>query len=347
MIPTVRATKRWLPRRPLEGIHSIKTKWSIVIVAAVAVTALVSQIGIELGWPAWLRPIVAASLALTMVQFLAKGMTRPLRQMAVAAATMAEGRAVDPIQAPSNDEVGRLASAFNSMAADLAEVDRHQREFIANASHELRTPVAALRSTLENLVDGVGEPDARSLQVMLTHAEHLGNLVTQLLDLSRLDALDHLERPEIIELGDLLHAVAARVRLSAPDISIAVNSAIDLPVAGDPTRLNQLFTNLLTNAIRFSPPGHPVTLTARSSATTEGQRLVRVAVSDAGPGVPDDSKALVFERFWQDDRPSQDRGGAGLGLAIAKRIVETHHGMITIADRSPAGTSVIVEFPRA
>ncbi|MEZ5229263.1 MAG: HAMP domain-containing sensor histidine kinase [Acidimicrobiales bacterium] len=269
-----------------------------------------------------------------------------MRQMAVAANDMAERRPVDPIDVTGADEVGRLAEAFNSMTTDLAEADRRQREFIANASHELRTPVAALRGTLENLADGVGRPDAKTIAVLLHHAEHLGDLVTQLLDLSRLDALDGIERPERIDLGDLLHDVAGRTRLVTPDTTVDLKTAIDLPVHGDAARLAQLFTNLLTNAVRFSPDGAPVTITACS--TSDDDRRIRVSVSDTGPGIPDDRKAMVFERFWQDDRPpSGQRGGAGLGLAIAKRIVETHRGTIQITDRSPAGTTVIVELPRA
>ncbi len=333
--------------RPLARVGSIKTKWSIVIVAAVAVTAGVSQIGLQLGWPSWLRPVVAATLALAMVQFLAKGMTRPLRQMAVAAAAMAEGRKVDPIVTTSRDEVGRLAVAFNSMAAEVGKVDRLQREFIANASHELRTPVAALHSTLENLVDGVGQPDADTLGVMLAHAEHLGDLVRQLLDLSRLDALDTMERPEPIYIGDLLQEVTSRARLMSPGSVIEVKSAVDLPVLGDATRLHQLFTNLIANALRFSPPGAPVVVTACSpvAPAVGAPRTVRVSINDAGPGIPEDRKTKVFERFWQDDRPHAD-GGSGLGLAIAKRIVDTHGGYIAINDRHPTGTSVIVELPR-
>ena len=126
--------------RPLDRIRSIKTKMSIVIVAAVAVTAATSTIGFRLGVPLLLGPIISASLALAMVQFLAHGMTRPLRAMANAAPSMARGDYSLRVHTTSVDEVGRLADAFNHMAAELAETDRQRRDLVANVSHELRTP---------------------------------------------------------------------------------------------------------------------------------------------------------------------------------------------------------------
>lgn len=341
--------------RPLARVTSIKAKWSIVIVTAVAITALMSQIGVQLGWPVWLRPMVAAALALTMVQFLAKGMTYPLRQMAAASGTMRNRRPIEPIEVTGNDEIGQLAHAFNSMARDLTEADRHQREFIANASHELRTPVAALRSTLENLVDGVGTPDHRTLASMLAQAEHLGDLVTQLLDLSRLDTPGGSSSRETVDAGDLLHRVADRFALHHPEVPVEVRSALGLRLDADPVRIEQLFTNLVSNAVRFTPPGEFVSVVAAANTAPNGNPTVRVAVSDFGPGIPDDLKDQVFRRFWQAE-PSRSlggsghgvtsTGGAGLGLSIVKRIVETHDGSIEILDRAPTGTVMVVEFPR-
>jgi len=205
--------------RPLDPIPSIKTKWSIVIVAAVAVTALMSLIGASLGFPVWIRPVIAGAFALLMVQFLAHGMTYPLRQMASSAKAMARGDYSQRVEVSATDEVGQLADAFNQMAADLADADRQQKEFIANASHELRTPVAALQGTLENLVDGVGTPDGATLQRMLA------------------------------------------------------------------------------------------------------------------------------QRFWQADGTPTGGGGAGLGLAISKRIVDQHNGEILITDNQPHGACVVVSLP--
>lgn len=336
--------------RPLEPVRSIKLKWSIVIVAAVGVTALMSQIGFHLGWPVWLRPLIAGALALLMVQFLAHGTTYPLRQMSRAAEAMARGEYGSRVAETGNDEVGQLARTFNQMAAELAEVDRTQKEFIANASHELRTPVAALRSTLENLVDGVGEPNHETLERMLAQAEHLSRLVSQLLDLSRLEASSAQLSADHIDIGDLLHSLAGEARLTNPTALIDVKAPLGLRIEGDEQRLRQVFTNIIGNAIRFSPLGSPVTIVA-SKTGSEHQSVARVSIRDLGPGIATEDRHKVFERFWQlDGATTTGGGGAGLGLAISRRIVEQHHGDIEITggpNDDPPGTCMVVTLPRA
>ena len=221
---------------PLDRVGSIKTKWSIVIVAAVAVTAAVSQIGYYLGWPVWVRPIISGALALVAVQFLAHGMTDPLRQMARGAGEMAKGDYHRRVSVTSNDEVGQLADSFNRMAAELAEVDRSQKEFVANASHELRTPVAALRSHIENLVDHVSEPDPETLATMLAQAEHLSKLVGQLLDLGRLESTVADGPGELVAVGVLLKQVVDEAELLHPASSISLNTSGPLGVLADEGR---------------------------------------------------------------------------------------------------------------
>lgn len=334
-------TKR-LPRSPLHRFGSLKTKLSILIVAAVAITALTSQIGFWLGWPVWIRPIVSAAAALLMVQFLARGITRPLRSMESAATAMARGDYSRRVGINSRDEVGRLAQSFNLMAADLAETDRQRKEFVANASHELRTPVAALRSTLENLVDGVGQPDDRTLRRMLARAEHLSDLVGQLLDLSRLDSEHELRVTDVVDLGDLLHDVAEEVMVVHPLVPVEIRSPVALRVEADAARLRQVFVNIIGNAARFSHPGEPVIVTATQNNGSAG-----VAIRDTGPGIPAGERSKVFERFWQADGLTRTgSGGAGLGLAISKQIVDQHGGVIEISENRPAGACFVVTIPR-
>ena len=326
--------------RPLDPVPSIKAKWSIVIVVAVAVTALMSQIGLRFGWPVWLRPVVAGALALLMVQFLAHGMTYPLRQMAASAKAMARGDYSQRVVVTAKDEVGQLADAFDQMATELADVDRRQKEFIANASHELRTPVAALQGTLENLVDGVGTPNRATLGRMLAQSEHLGRLVNQLLDLSRLEAgADRLSKEEL-DLGDLLHELARDFRLTHPTSQIDVKAPLGLRTIGDREQVTRVLTNVIGNALRFSPIGAPVTVVA---SRLNGS--VRMAVRDSGPGIPVEQRGKVFERFWQADGTPTGGGGAGLGLAISKAIVDRHGGEILIIDNQPTGACVVVTLP--
>ncbi len=328
--------------RPLEQIPSIKVKLSILIVAAVAMTATTSQIGFWLGWPVWIRPIVSGAAALLMVQFLARGMTQPLRWMAEAATAMAEGNYSRRVNDAAADEVGDLARSFNAMAAELAETDRQRKEFVANASHELRTPVAALRSMLENLVDGVGQPDTDTLNRMLARAEHMSTLVGQLLDLSRLDSGLGLDNVRPVDLGDLLHEVAEEVMTTHPRSSVIVRSPMGLRIDGHPDRLRQVFVNVVGNAARFSHPGEPVLVTATQHDGSAG-----VAIRDTGPGIPAEERHKVFERFWQAGGTARTGGGgAGLGLAISKQIVDQHGGTIELSENKPTGACFVVTLPR-
>ena len=328
-------------RRPLEGIASIKQKLSILIVAAVAMTAVASQIGVWLGWPVWIRPIVAGAAALLMVQFLARGLTKPLRTMAEATTAMARGDYTRRVETTGRDEVALLARSFNAMSSELAETDRLRKEFVANASHELRTPVAALRSTLENLVDGVGRPDQETLARMLARAEHLSNLVGQLLDLSRLDSGVETEPLAQVDLGHLLNDVVGEVAEAHPGVDIQIRTPIDVEIEARPGRLRQVFVNIIGNAARFSDRGEPVLVTV----TQDGDRA-GVTVRDTGPGIPKAEHGRVFERFWQADGTRTGSGGAGLGLAISKQVIDQHGGTIEVSANKPNGACFVITLPR-
>jgi signal transduction histidine kinase len=238
--------------------------------------------------------------------------------------------------------VGELARAFNGMATQLAEVDRVRRELVANVSHELRTPITALQAVLENIVDGVEPADPEVLRTMLRQVERLGTLVAQLLDLSRLESgAVPLQRCSFA-LGPLLDDVAGETRLRTTDVEVAVT--VDPPGAsaeGDPERVHQVVANLLDNAVRYSPAGGTVELRGR-----RGRNSVTIEVSDDGPGIPEQDLARVFERFYRADAArSSTGGGAGLGLAIARWIVDLHGGQIRAERREPHGCRMVVVLP--
>lgn len=330
--------------RPLDPLPSIKLKLGVAIVVAVGVGSTAGAVGVRWGLPALLGPVIATALALLLVQLLARGMTSPLREMVSATKAMARGDYQRRVTATSRDEVGELARAFNVMATELAEVDRLRTDLVANVSHELRTPIGALRAQLENIVDGVQPADERTLRTMLAQAERLGRLVSQLLDLSRLEAGTLPLHRETFRVRDVLDAAAAELRLHAPHVEFVVDvSPSDLSVDADPERLHQVVFNLLENAARFSPPGRPVRLEAQPEAAA-----VRVAVVDQGPGIPEGDRERIFERFHRGD-PARavDGGGAGLGLAITKWIVELHGGRIRAEDIEPAGCRMVVTIPRS
>ena len=330
--------------RPLDRIPSIKRKLGVAIVAAVAVSSLVSTAGDPLGVPLLLRPVIAGAIALAMVQVLARGMTSPLREMAAAARAMARGEHGRRVTATSRDEVGELARAFNAMAADLEEVDRIRRDLVANVSHELRTPITALQAGLENLVDGVEAADPAAFRTMLRQVERLGRLVTQLLDLSRLESGTVPLQRRPFDVRRLLDEAADECRLHAPATRVEVSVEPEgLTVDGDPERVHQVVANLLENAVRHSPPGAAVEVRA---AGGKGSGTVRLEVADAGPGIPEAEAGRVFERFYRADAArTSTGGGAGLGLAIAHWIVDLHGGTIRPERREPRGCRMVVELP--
>jgi signal transduction histidine kinase len=329
--------------RPLDALPSVKIRFGIVIVAAVAVTIAVVVLGVKAGLPLLLCGLAAAVLALGMVQFLARGMTSPLRQMAAAATAMARGDYGRRVQASSRDEVGDLARAFNAMAAELAEVDRVRRDLIANVSHELRTPITALQAILENTLDGVETPDRKSLETMLSQVERLGRLVSQLLDLSRLESGVVPLQLEVMPARSFLDDVLRDARLhTREDIELDASvEPADLLLRADQERMHQVVWNLVANAIRHSPPDGRVTVVARANG---GGSIIEV--SDEGPGIPEAERARVFERFYRSDaaRAARD-GGSGLGLAIARWIVDLHGGEIHAAANEPHGCRMIVALP--
>jgi signal transduction histidine kinase len=325
--------------RPLDRLSSIKVKLGVVIVAGVLVSDVTAVAAVKRDVPLIPAAIGAALLALLFVQVLARGLTAPLREMARAARAMARGEYGVRVSSGGRDEVGELARAFNAMSAELAETDRQRRDLVANVSHELRTPLAALRAKLENVADGVEPADPETLRTMLAQTERLGRLVTQLLDLSKLESSGVVLERRPFAVVEVLEQAAREARLHAPDgVTIAVDAPGDVVVDGDPERIHQVVANLVENAVRHSPPDGCVRLT--------GGPGPRIEVRDEGPGIPAGEEERVFERFYRADASRTGTGGgAGLGLSIARWIVDLHGGTIRAERAEPHGTRMVVELP--
>ena len=327
--------------RPLDRLRSIKFKLGVLVFASVSVSSLVLWYGLVLldWWPRYTLP-VAVLVALAVTQVLAHGMTSPLRSMTAAAAAMARGDYSRRVTATSRDEVGELARAFNRMAADLEANDLQRRELIANVSHELRTPISTLQAVLENLVDGVADPDSRTLSAALDQTERLGRLVRELLDLSRVDAGTQPLRREDVPLGKALEAALTEAAMTPRSVRFDLEVfPPDAVVWVDPGRLHQVMANLLANAARHSPAGG--TVRVRASVTGTGLHL---EVADDGPGIPPAERERVFERFHRGGDTADGTGGTGLGLAIARWAVSLHGGQIAVAD-SPTGCRFVIDLP--
>ncbi|MDI6710194.1 MAG: ATP-binding protein [Bacillota bacterium] len=253
--------------------------------------------------------------------------------------------------APFLDEQGRVEGAV-AVIRDVTEqrrVEAMRREFVANVSHELRTPLTSLQGVLEAIQDGMLEdPGERERYVALAHREtlRLRRLIDDLLDLSRLQHGKASWEINAIDLADLSHRVAVQLRPYADkrQVGIDVEAPADLPPAlGNEDRTAQVLTNLLENAIRFSPPGGRVTVTV---ADQEDRLLVQVA--DQGPGIPAKDLPHIWERFYRVEKSrARDFGGTGLGLAIARQIVEAQGGEVNVKSKPGEGSVFSFTIPAA
>jgi len=297
-------------------------------------------------WQFLLAGAIAAAIALVLARWLARGMTQPLRDMAQAARRMETGDYGQRVHTTSRDEVGQLATAFNRMSAELESLERLRRELVANVSHELKTPISALRAHLENLLDGVEEPDRETLQVMLSQSERLSRLVDQLLDLSRLESGELPLRREGVPLRGLVAEVLSEVEVVRSGREVRVEDRVpdDIPpVFADRERLHQVLFNLLDNAVRLTPPGGEVVVSAHR---VDGR--CEVSVADTGPGIPAEHLPRLFERFYRvDTARSREDGGTGIGLAIARSVVEAHGGRIRAESEVGKGSVFTFDLPVA
>jgi signal transduction histidine kinase len=329
--------------RPLDRLWSIKAKLAVVIVFATVIGVGMGVAGGSLGLENPFGTIIGVIFALVLGQALARGMTSPLREMVQATRAMASGDYSKRVRATSRDEVGQLAHAFNAMAAELAETDRVRRDLVANVSHELRTPISGLQAALENIIDGASQPNDDTLRIMLAQTERLGRLVSELLDLSRLESGVIELRPETVPLHSLLEECVEEVALAWPNVAVqTLVEPPDLTLRVDPGRWRQVVINLVMNAARVSPTGSLVAVKVKLDHQT-----VQMDVCDSGPGIPPEDRKRVFERFYRADAARSPDGGAGLGLAIVKWIVDLHGGSIAAEGNEPRGCRMVVKVPRA
>jgi signal transduction histidine kinase len=330
---------RW--RRPLDPLRSIKVKLGAVVVLSVAATVGAITIFLNVGIPARYAFGLGLVISLVVIQLLAHGMVLPLREMAAATASMATGDYSRRVTATAQDEVGALGRSFNAMAARLDRAEIERRDLVANVSHELRTPIASLRARLENLADGIDVLDQDAVEAMLRSTERLSGLVDQLLELSQFESGAVRIAPRPFPFADLLRAGVDEAAPVRPDVHLDIDVAPNLVGFGDRARLHEVLTNLLTNAVRHSPDGGRVRVQATTTPT--GTRL---EVTDEGPGIPVEDLARVFDRFHRLDTARSSRtGGAGLGLAIARSIVELHGGSIRAEEHRPQGCRMVVDLP--
>jgi signal transduction histidine kinase len=239
------------------------------------------------------------------------------------------------------DELGSLADSLNAMLDRLERSYADQRRFVADASHELRTPVAIMRGNIELLRGGkLSRTDAEeSLEMLDTESQRMTRLLDELLSLARLEGSHH--EFQLLDVHTLLEEGAARAKRLG-DRVLRVECAQGLWINGDPDLLDQALVNVLRNAVAHTVDGGHITLSCHASLTR-----VMLSVTDDGPGIPQPDLDRIFDRFYraQGPRPG-DSGGAGLGLAIAKRLIDLHAGEMSVVNVQPTGARFTISLPR-
>lgn len=298
----------------------------------------------------------AALISLAFAYAVAGALTNQLSVLSAAANRLAEGDLAVRVQSEGNDEVGRLAAAFDEMAEQLEQAFKRERaleagrrDLITAVSHDLRTPLATTRAMVEALADGVVSEPAdvqRYLGLILQETHHLSRLIDDLFALSQIDAGAVRLRCLPIDVAELVSETVAAYQAPALESGIRLEEAVvgldSARIEADPEQLQRVLRNLLDNALRHTPTGGLVRVDASTTPSS-----VMLSVNDSGPGVPSSELERIFDRFYRGEpsRHREDGGGSGLGLAIARGLVQAHHGRIWAEPSPLGGVSVRLSLP--
>jgi two-component system OmpR family sensor kinase len=292
--------------------------------------------------PFWVAFIAAGALgsllAIVVAAGLARSIARPVLRVARASRSLAEGRDPGPLPLVGPTEVRGLAESFNTMAADLSRARAAERSFLLSVGHELKTPLTAIRGYSEAIDEGVLTPE-RAVKVIRTEATRLERLITDLINLARLDQRRFDIHPDTVDLVEIARESVTRHAARARDLGVDIQLQNGQPAlaSADPDRLLQAVSNLVENALRCTPPGGTVTLSASPG---------ELAVNDTGPGIAPDEIPRAFDRFFLYRRYDGNRPvGTGLGLAIVRELAVAMGGDVRVAS-STAGTRFTISLPQ-
>jgi two-component system OmpR family sensor kinase len=304
----------------------------------------------------FLAGLVALVISIILALLIARSIARPLQRMTIATEEIARGNYDQTLNITSPDEVGRLAASFNTMAREVKTSRQAQRDFVANVSHELKTPLTSIQGFSQAILDGTADDEMnryRAVEIINSEINRMSRLVDELLDLARIESGQIKMLREPVDLAEVLEACVEKFVLRARegDIELALEAPTLPLVTGDKDRLAQVFTNLLANALEHTPPTGKVVIKAQEvkkkrSPKTALASAIEITVTDTGVGIPSEDLAHIFERFYQVDksRAGKDRG-IGLGLTIAKQIIEAHEGQIRAESVEGLGTKFTVDLP--
>lgn len=325
-------------------------------------SALRDPIFRELLQPLMIAGLLALIVSIALAFIVTRSVTQPLRHVAQAAQRIAKGNYSQPVPVEGSLEVKEVAENFNQMAQKVRDSQQVQRDLLANVTHELKTPLTSIQGFAQAIQDGAAsEPEAirKSATIIYDEAARMGRMVAELLDLARIESGQSVMRSEAVKLDQVLRSIVEKMTPRAQQSSVALNADIPdgLPsITGDGDRLAQVFGNLVDNALKHTPAGGKVTVTARllsgSSAVKKGKPWpggLEISVADTGAGIPPEDLSRIFERFYQVDksRARARSGGSslGLGLSIVKEIVTAHGGSIHAESVVGLGTRFVVVLP--
>jgi len=295
---------------------------------------------------------------------LSRSLTSPIRELTQATHAISQGELSQQVLIHSNDELGELGKAFNKMSTELSRSVNVRRQMTADIAHELRTPLSLILGHAEAVHDGVLPPTRENFEIIREEAARLEHLVDDLRTLSLADAGELSIHLQIVEPERLLREVASLYQVQTQRKNITLDLDIASPLATlevDPGRMTQVLTNILDNALRHTPEGGRIVLSANEvkdmRSTTVPRAFggnptdrVELAVQDSGPGLNAEDLDRIFERFYRTDvsrqREGAPAGGSGLGLAIARSIIQAHGGQVSAESEAGKGLKVIITLPK-
>ncbi len=316
----------------------------------------------ELAQPLLTAGAIAMVVAILIALLLARSISEPLGQLTRASEAIARGNYEQQIPVRGEDEIGRLGASFNTMSRAVQHSQQKQKDFVANVSHELKTPLTSIQGFAQAIAEGATRDVAsaqRAGKLIYAESQRMARLVGDLLTLARLDTGEVPLERETLDLASVLPAWVARFQSRAAASGVTLNLSVDSPppIVGDAGRLEQVVANLIDNAIQYNHAGGRVDVRAAAAIQTTpaprgnsrpsaeaSETWAVIRVSDNGTGIPPSSLPRLFERFYRADRARQ-AGGSGLGLAIVKEIVAAHHGRVQVSSQEGEGTTFSVWLP--
>ncbi len=291
-------------------------------------------------------PILLIAVILFVVAALYTRYGRPVGQIVNAIDSIAEGNLTVRVPEDNSPQFQRIIKRFNNMVDELERAEQQRRNLTADIAHELRTPLHIIQGNLEGILDGIYQPTTEHINATLDETKLLSRLVSDLQTLSLAETGQLPLHHTTFLLADLMADLTSSFSLHAISLGIDLQTVLSSPdqkLTADYDRLNQVLSNLISNALRHTPQGGMIRIEAGSDSSPD--RGMRIVVQDTGAGIPPEDLPFIFDRFWRGDKSRSERTHSGLGLAIARQLIHAHGGTMTAQSEMGKGTSFTIELP--